>query len=346
MTASLRRSARAAGLIAAITLVVIGAFAPRVAAAGWLIAFASVGAIVFGTVALLLIHALTGGRWGVLARPVLTAAAALAPMLLFFFLALLVGAAAVYPWVRDPSSAGPGVAELYLNLGFFAGRGLIFIAGVALFATLARSSRLGQLAAGIGLIWYCVGMDLLAVDWLSSIEPGYTSSAFGAQIIVEQLIAALAWVILATGADADDESWVDLGSLLLATTLGETYLILMTFIVQWYGDQPHEAAWYLRRTEHGWMWIELIGPLVGSFGPMIALLFARVRRSKALLRIVALASLVGVVAENIWLVSPAAGAWSAPAGLLAIVAAAGLAIGFADLFARIGRERRSASHGV
>ena len=39
----------------------------------------------------------------------------------------------------------------------------------------------------------------------------------------------------------------DLGGLIIATLLGTVYIVLMSYIVIWYGNLPEKAAWYLRR---------------------------------------------------------------------------------------------------
>lgn len=322
-----RTALRATGLGAALVLAVVAVVAPRAAAAGWLVAFASVAAVVLGALALLLVNALTGGRWG--ETPALAATAATTPLLIPGFLVLLVAAPVLYPWVADPGRAGPGVAGLYLNLVFFTVRGLVLLGGLALFAILDARAGLGRLAAGIGLVWYAVGLDLVAVDWLQSLEPRFTSSAFGAQTIIQQFVAALAWTILATPATDERAPWGDLGALLLATVLGESYLLLMTMIVDWYGDQPHQAAWWLRRSAHGWRWLESAGVLLGAAMPVGALLFSYVRRSPRALKFVAAAALAGGLVETIWLVAPATTAWAALTGPLAAFACAALLLGFA-----------------
>lgn len=343
MTASHRRLARLVGIAGTVLLVAIGLMSPRTAAAGGLIAFAMVGAPVLGAAALLFIHRLTGGRWGELARPALTVAASVTPLILVFFVLLLIGAASVYPWVLSRQAAGPGVAELYLNLPFYAARGIVVLAGLSLFAVLAVRGRLDRLRAGLALVFYGVGMDLAAVDWLLSVEPRYTSSAFGAQIIVAQLIAGIDVALLATPASRD-KAWGDLGSLLLATTLGESYLILMTFIVHWYGDLPEQAAFYLARSENGWAVLEIVGVLVGAAGPMVALLFSGIRHAASALKIVAGASLAGLALEFVWLVAPVTGGWSGLAGAVAIIAAGGLVLGFAESLRGATGER--VRHGV
>ena len=333
-----RSLAPAVGALAALALVALAVATPPTAAAGWLVAFASVGAVVFGSVALLLIHQLTGGRWGAFAGPALARAAALAPVLALAFVPVLVGAPSLYPWVRAPASAGPGVSALYLNPVFFAGRGLVFVLAMAVLAIVLPRRAIGPLAAGLALVAYCVAMNLLSFDWLLSLDPRYTSSAFGAQIIVSQLAAAIAWAILATDAPAEearpDRAWSDLAALLLATVLGEAYLILMTFIIHWYGDLPQQADWYLRRSEGGWLWLEGVGVTAGAFGPLVALLFAPLRRTPRALKVVAAATLGGVLAENLWLVAPVTGAATLVAAALAVVALAGLGVGAADFASR------------
>ncbi len=340
-----RSRARILGLAALVIMVAVWIFAPAPASAGWLIAFATIASIMFGSAALLLIHVLTGGRWGEIAHPALAGAAALIPLALACFIPVAATAGAIYPWAQDAHSAGPDVAALYLNTGFFSGRGLIFTAGLALIGYMAASSRLRPITAGLGLVWYAVGMNFIAVDWLMSIEPRYTSSAFGAQIIIEQMVAALAFAILATQADESDPAWGDLGALLLATLLGETYLILMTFLIQWYGNLPDQAEWYLRRTRDNWFWLELTGAVVGSFAPLLSLLFSRVRNSASTLRVVGVAALLGVFLENLWLVAPLTGLLSAAAALLAMTAIGGLAVGYGDVVEAL-QERKATTNGV
>ncbi len=323
-----RNALRATSLAVLLILAALAFFAPGAAAAGWLVGFTTVAAVVLGALALLLIHALTGGRWGDEGRPALAAAAAATPLLLPAFLLLVAAAPFVYPWVTQPGSAGPGVAARYLNLAFFAVRGLVLLGGLSLFAGLDARGALGRLAAGIGLVWYAVGLDLVAVDWLQSVEPRFTSSAFGAQIIVGEFVAAFAWTILVTPPTDDEGLWNDLGSLLLATVLGESYLVLMTMVVHWYGDQPHQAEWWLRRSAHGWQGLEVAGVLGGSVAPLAALLFSAVRRRARPLKLVAGAALAGVLVEMVWLVAPATGGWAVLTGPLAALGLAALLIGF------------------
>ncbi len=332
-----------AGIVGLVLLVMIGIAAPRATLHGWLIAFAFLGGFPLGALALMMIHRLTGGRWGEAARPVLAAATAALPLTLLLVLPLLLGARLAYPWAADPSSAGSGVAAIYLNPWSVGLRSLVGLFVLCLFGRMLVARRLGRLGAGFGLCAYALFMNLASYDWLLSLAPRFTSSAFGAQTIVAQILSALCLAALFGRAPDDDPAWADLGALILAATLGESYLLLIGFSINWYGDLPDQAHWYLSRTAGGWRWLEIAGALLGSVLPMLALLFSRVRRDPLLLRPVALAVLLGLLIEDIWLVAPATEPWSALTGLLAVGT---LAILLAGVAAPLSKLTGRAAHGV
>ncbi len=307
-----------AGIVGLVLLVMIGVAAPRVLLHGWLIAFAFLGGFPLGALALMMIHRLTGGRWGEAARPILVAATAALPLALLLVLPLLLGARLVYPWAADPSSAGSGVAAIILNPWSVGLRSLVGLGILCLFGRRLLAGRLGALGAGLGLCVYALFMNVASYDWLLSLDPRFTSSAFGAQIIVGQMLSALCLAAFLGRAPDEDPAWADLGALILATTLGESYLLLIGFSIDWYGDLPDQAHWYVSRTLGGWRWLEIAGALLGAVLPMLALLFGRVRRDPLLLRPVALAVLLGLLIEDIWLVAPTTEPVSALTGLLAV----------------------------
>jgi hypothetical protein len=334
LPASKARSPLLIGIGASVILLVVAIVAPRAVLHGWLIAFAAVGGIPPGAFAWLAIHRLSGGRWGELAHPALARAASALPLLIPALLPIMLGSRLVYPWAAYPASAGPGVAAIYLNPLAFALRSLVGLLGLSLGARLARQGRLSQLTAGLALVFYAVFMNFTAFDWLLSLDPRFTSSAFGAQIIVQQLLSAMAFTALIQQAPADHRGWGDIGALLLATTLGQAYLLLMTFIVLWYGDLPGQAEWYLRRSAHGWVWLEAFGVVFSLVVPLLALLFARIRDRANPLRLVGGCLLLGVFIEDVWLVSPATEAWSGLVAVVAAVAMAGLAFGLTPSMTR------------
>lgn len=332
------------GLAAGAGLVVWGVLAPGPALHGWLIGFAFGGAVPLGALALLTVHSLTGGRWGDAARPALGAAASTLPIALLAAVPVFGFARWIYPWAADLSAAGADVGRLYLNVPFAALRSFVVLVILSGFSVAARRAPLPSLAAGLCLLVYGAGINLLAFDWLLSLDPHFNASAFGVQWIVSQLTAALSFAILFTAATAEEPVWGDFGALLLAFVLGLLYLVFMTFLIDWYGDLPDQAAWYLRRSSHGWLALELAGVTFGAVLPLIALLFAAVRGNPALLKLVAAAALFGIVAETIWLVAPDQGGAAAAAGVLGTVAVCGLLIGLGGRMSAAWPRDRSLVH--
>ncbi|GJE26658.1 hypothetical protein [Methylobacterium organophilum] len=312
-------------------------------ARGWLVAWIAWSAVPVGSLVLLMIHALTGGRWGETLAPVLRPATALVPLVALAFLGIALGLPATYPWAAG-AGAKPDVLQLYLDPTLFLLRAAVTLVGWSLLAWACWAGRCGKLVAGLGLSFYGLTISLVAVDWILSVEPGFNSSAFAAGVALHQILAALAFAALVSPAGLDARGASDLAGLMLASLLGVLYLELMSFIVAWYGDLPPKAAWYLKRGESPWGGILIATLLVGGVLPFAMLLFSAVRRSPALLRAVGLVVLLGVALHLAWYVLPAYGAGAGPAALLALPFLAVLALVAHLSRRRLGRCGRRLGH--
>jgi hypothetical protein len=320
------------GLAAAALLVLWGLLAPAPAFQAWLIGFAFWSLVPIGALVLILIHALTGGRWGKALAAALAPAARAVPLLGLLFLPLAFGLPHLYPWAGDPNAAGGSVARLYLNPPAYLVRSAAALAGWAILsvAVLRPDLRRRQLIAGLGLVFHGLAISLVAVDWLLSIDPGFASSNFAADVAITQLLAALAWAaLLQPEEDARAGPAADLAGLLLACVLGVLYLAYMQYVVSWYGGLPEKAAWYLRRGQGPWGWIALASFAFGALLPLLALLQRRVRRRPRLLRWVGASILLGLLLRTLWLLGPAFDPSILLAAALAAVAMGGLWIGLA-----------------
>src|SRR5438132_2586017 len=138
---------------------------------------------------LLLIHALTGGRWGYAIRPQLVAGMRTL-LLLPAVIPLLIVLRTLYPW------AGPDVAahlgnRFYLNLPFFLGRGAVYlIVWLGLAGLILRAdARLTRIAPA-WLILLAITVTFVAIDTTMSLDPHFASSAYGLIAIVEMGLLA------------------------------------------------------------------------------------------------------------------------------------------------------------
>lgn len=285
----------------------------------YLAAFLFFTGLSLGSVALLLVHALTGGAWGKRLRAPLWAAARGLPLQALLAVPILIGMRSLYPWMQDAVSRQQGMLPAqswYLNPPFFIARSIgYFVLWCGLFAVLARQMRSPQRAlsagiAAIGLIVYALSTLLAATDWAMSLVPQWHSSTFGLLVATGWMLAAAALAVLRAVSVTDVTAPVppavlrDFGSLLLALVLALSYLAFMQYLTIWVADQPAETSWYIPRTLTSWRWLAWF-LIVFLFAAPFAVLLSRVaKRRRPWLQAVAVMLLIGSLGHAIWLVLP------------------------------------------
>lgn len=306
-----------------------------------------------GSLALLLVHGLTGGGWGAFLRPVLAASAGALPVNVLLFIPLAFGLGALYPWAAPgwhPESAGAGQA-IWLRPGFFLGREAVVLAawlGLAAAPGLFSSrwttapaprnsgSNPQRAAAGsaLGLIVYGLTVTAFAIDWTMSLEPRWTSTNVGFLAAMEPLLAALAFCTLVSCLPAANRRRPrgtpapllgDLGGLLLAFLLLWGYLAFQQFLTVWSENLPDKAIWYVQRQAGGWRAWSWVLAVLGGALPFFLLLSRRLKRDPRWLAVAAGLVLAGHVLDVYWQVMPAF--HRAPGGLSPLDAAPFLGIG-------------------
>lgn len=272
------------------------------AARGWLLCFAIVSTIPLGSLVLLMIHRLTGGAWGFALAAVLRPAALCVPIVALAFVPLALGTHLVYSW----SGSGGSIAAtgLYLNIPAFLARSAIALIGWSVLGLIFARGRGSQLSAALGLAFYGATISFIAVDWFLSIDPRYTSTAFAATIAIQQILAALAASALLAPRGLSRRDLGDLASFLIAALLGVVYLALMTFIVDWYGNLPVKAHWYLLRQQDGWA-VAIVGCVLLALASFAMLLLPRIRASRPGMRLAGAAILMAIVLHISWSIVPA-----------------------------------------
>lgn len=333
------------GAVAAAALIVGGFFATTPVLQGWLVALVFWSSLPIGALVLILIHRLTGGRWGEAMMPVLAPTATLVPLFAVLFVPVLAALASIYPWAADPTIIKPDIVSNYLHLPGYVLRTLLAFVGWTVFLVAVVRLGAGRLMAGIGLVFHGLLISAIAVDWAMSTDPHYHSTAFGALFACQQLLAALAWTALFAPAIADEQARRDLAGLMIATLVGVFYLALMTLIVNWYGDLPHPAAWFHARVRGGWALVIALVFVLQAAVPFLMLLPAANRRSPPWLQAAGGCILVGVALHVAWWVGPTfrPGAMVAAVGAVIAIGAA-FALGWRRL-APAAVTASEASHG-
>jgi hypothetical protein len=361
----LARLAIAARVAGALALLVLGGAAmvdPGQAMRSYLVAFVFWLTIPLGCLAVLMIHHVTGGAWGVAVRRPLESAALTLPLMGVLFVPLVLGATHLYAWARPEVVADDPLLQhkaAYLNLPFFAVRAVFyFVAWTLVARSLARWSlrqdRGGDAAADrrlhdtsrYGLVLMGLTMTFASVDWMMSLEPHWYSTIYGVMFMGGCALSALAFVIAVAYALRDDAGvsatigpnlFHDLGSLLLAFTMVWAYFHLSQFLIIWSANLPEEVPWYLTRTRGGWRAVAIALVVFHLVLPFFVLLSRRVKRRPATLARVALLMIAVRLLDVFWMVRPP---FDAPAvhvlDAVALVAVGGL---FFSAFVRQLAER-------
>jgi hypothetical protein len=328
-----RIAARVGAIWMAIFLLAVVYFSPKAAAAGWLTGVAFWAQILTGSLVLMMIHRLTGGRWGHVIAPSIVGATAAVPLLVLLAIPLFVALPVLYPWPHSQGPVKPDVLSYYLNIPSFVLRSAIALLGWSVLAWFIPrlSDAKGQLAAALGLVFYALTISSIGIDWYLALEAPFTSSSFGASVAIASLVASLAWTATVLPGQSDHAAIGDVGGLLLATILGLTYIDFMAVLVIWYGDLPREESWFVERGH--WPWIALAGTafVLASLLPILALLLSRVRNARKPLQRVGFCTLIGIAIYTAYLIAPPAGAWALLTSFLAI-AGIGLALAGLRLF--------------
>ena len=308
---------------AAALLVALAVFEPRIAAAGWLLAFTYIAAFPLGSLAWLMIYRLTGGRWGEAFEPFLLPLAQLTPLLLFLVIPALVAMPVLFPWVGSHHGISPSVRAIYLNIPSYVVRSFVALTGWSVLAFILPGARgrTALLLAGIGLVFHGIAISFVAQDWLLAVEPPFISTSFGASVAFTQLLAALALVALF---GPRDREFPDLGGLMLVVTLGITYTDFMAVLVMWYGDVPSKVFWFAERIHEPWRALAIAVFFITSAIPIVLLIFARMRANRIALRCIGALSLTGFALYQSWLLAPAFGPAALGTALLALIAMAGI----------------------
>jgi hypothetical protein len=282
-----------------------------------------------GSLALGMVHQLSGGAWGVLVRRQIGAASRVLPVMTVLFLPILLGMRFLYPWTNADLVAHDEALQhkqLYLNTPFFLGRAAFyFVVWNALAYFLNRWSleqdrnpdpriaRKMQMISAGGLLAYGLTITFASFDWLMSLEPHWFSTMYGVLILGGQgltamafLIASVVWLSRRPPLDriVSAAHLHDLGNLMLAFVMLWAYFSFSQYLIIWAGNLPQEIRWYLHRLNTSWRFVG-IGLIVFHFAvPFVLLLSRAVKREAGTIVKVAGWILAVRVVDLLWLIAP------------------------------------------
>jgi len=277
--------------------------------AGWLF----VWGMALGSLALVMVHHLTGGAWGIFVRRILEAQMRTLPLVALLFIPIALGAHYLYPWAEQSESA-QGLNRFYGNYfarDFVVARWIAYFVLWALVAWLLswwsrRQDRspdvwpagYSQSLSGPGLVLYGISLHFAAIDWMMSLQSSFTSTIFGPIVAASQLLSALALTIIILACLVGDSSLPalsskvlnDLGNLLLTLVVVWSYLVWCQAMLIWMADLPRDNIWWLARWNGPWRWTSIMLAVFQFAVPFFLLLLRAVKQN--IRRLAAVAGLV------------------------------------------------------
>ncbi|MBS1819263.1 MAG: hypothetical protein JSU08_15115 [Acidobacteria bacterium] len=295
----------------------------------YLLAYMLVLGLTLGALGFVMIHQLSGGAWGVVARQSLGAASRVMPVVTLLFIPIAIGMPHLYEWTHaDVVNADPilrGKAA-YLNTSFFLVRAAIyFIVWNGLVFLLNKWSkeqdetgnlelplRMQRVSAG-GLLLHVLCVSFAAFDWVMSRDPHWFSTIYGALVLVGQGLVAMAFqiIVLAWLARRKPMSEAltpvylgDLAGLMFAMVVLWAYMSFSQYLIIWSGNLPEEIMWYLHREQPGWIPLAIVLVVFHFAAPFFLLLMRGIKRNPSLVTKVAMLVIVARVIDLFWLIAP------------------------------------------
>jgi hypothetical protein len=282
-----------------------------------------------GSLAWLMLQYVSGGNWGIVIRRTCEAAARTLPLVALMFLPIVIGMRNLYEWTHDNIvKADPDLIhkQAYLNTPFFLLRAAVYLGGWIFLSWMFNRWSLtedreghnaihGKMAklAPPGLIFWCLSVTFLSIDWVMSITPHWFSTMFGLLFIAGQGLTSMAFLItvMVMLSKRRPMSEVltarhlhDLGKFLLTLVMVWAYFSFSQFLIIWAGNLPEEIPWYMARLHGGWQYVALL-LVFGHFALPFALLLSRdLKRNFKLLCGIAIFVMAIRMVDLYWVVTP------------------------------------------
>lgn len=283
-----------------------------------------------GCLAVLMLHHLTGGRWGYPLRRILEAGSRSLWLMAVLFIPVIVGMRDIFAWARPAAVQADPILQKkawWLNSPDFIIRAVIYFVILLLIVTflnkwsraqddsgdLKYKGKMTALSAPGVILWAFI-VTAASVDWVMSLEPHWFSTIYGMLWIVIEVLVGLSFAVFVLRMLADREPikdaidplrFNDLGNLMLTFLMLWAYLSFDQLLIVWAGNLKDEIPWYSQRAFGSWTPVAVILVILHFFVPFFLLLQRNIKRGPRRLSAVALLLICLTLVDVYWVVVPA-----------------------------------------
>ncbi|MFA5010899.1 MAG: quinol:cytochrome C oxidoreductase [Ignavibacteria bacterium] len=287
------------------------------------------GSIAIGALVLVALEYLSGAVWSTPFRRVSEFIASSLPIMLLFAIPLFFMMHTLFHWTHTEVVETDAILSgktPYLNIPFFIGRTIGVVALFYVFyLVFVRNStkqdttkdqkltKTNVKLSAVFMFFAGIGLTVLAVDWMMSLEPHWFSTIFGIYFISATLLAGLAAttftaVSLNEGGylvkGLTQDHYYSLGALMFAITNFWAYIAFSQFLLIWYANIPEETYWFVARWEGGWGFVSVLLMIARFAIPYAALLSQPSKSDPKNLQRVSIFILFAHFIDLYWLVMP------------------------------------------
>jgi hypothetical protein len=325
----LQRNGLICGVIGIIVIAILALRDTQQFFRSYLFAFEFWLSIPLGSVAILMLHHLTGGWWGLPIRRILEAGSRTIRVMAVLFVPVLAGLSKLYIWANADQVQADKILQdkhWWLNTPGFTVRCVIYFAvWLLLSGLLSKWSReqdqtgnpelAGRMAAlsAPGLVMWAFAVSGAAIDWVMSLEPHWYSTIYGLLFVVISALAAFSFTLFMLRMLSDyppikdsvaPSRFNDLGNILLAFVMLWAYLSFSQLLIIWAGNLKEEIPWYQQRAFGGWAPVGVALIVLHFFVPWLLLLQRGVKRRLRTLSLVSGWVVVLTLVDIYWIVVP------------------------------------------
>ncbi|HEX8549617.1 MAG TPA: quinol:cytochrome C oxidoreductase [Cytophagaceae bacterium] len=203
----------------------------------------------------------------------------------------------------------------FLNTGFFVFRMILyFVLWILVWWKLRLNSLAEDLDANLkyhdnSIFWSAIFLVVFGItsstsawDWVMSIDPHFFSTMFGWYVFASWFVSGLAAITFIT-ITLKENGYLpyvnsshlhDLGKFMFAFSIFWTYIWFAQFLLIYYANIPEEAIYFVERLKNDvYSPIFFMNLFVNFFFPFLTLMTANAKRQAIILKVVAVAILIG-----------------------------------------------------